>query len=243
MTAFARKLYFTAGARYESAMIEDVIASFAQIFTPPFRAILMKSLGTTIALLIVLWFGLDRLAASLIHVETSWLATALAWAIGIGLTVGLAFLIAPATSLVAGFFLDDIAAIVEREIDPLGLPGAPAPAGVAALFALRFAGLSVLVNLIALALLFAPGVNLVAFLGANGYLLGREYFELAAMRFRPAAEARAMRRHHALRVFVAGLIVAGFVAIPILNLCTPLFATALMTRLHKRLAARPEGSL
>jgi CysZ protein len=45
-----------------------------------------------------------------------------------------------------------------------------------------------------------------------------------------------MRRYYALRVFLAGLIVAGFVSIPILNLCTPLFATALMTRLHKRLS-------
>jgi CysZ protein len=217
-------------------MIEDALAAFAQIFTPPFRATLLKSLGLTIALLILLWFGLDRLVIAFARVETPWLATALSWAVGFGLFVGLAFLMAPVVSLVAGFFLDQIAAIVEREIDPSSPPGKPAPAGVAMIFALRFAGLSILVNLIALALLFAPVVNIVAFLGANGYLLGREYFEFAAMRFRPAAEARAMRRHYSLRVFVAGLIVAGFVAIPILNLCTPLFATAFMIRLHKRLA-------
>jgi CysZ protein len=222
-----------------SAMIEDSIASFAQIFTPPFRATLFKSLGLTIVLLILIWFGLDRLAASFVHVGPSWLATLLSVLIGLGLIVGLAFLIAPVTSLVAGFFLDDLAGVVEREVDPAGPPGKNLPVGVAALFSLRFAGLSILVNLIALALLFAPGINIVAFLGANGYLLGREYFELAAMRFRPAAEARAMRQHYSLRIFLAGLIVAGFLAIPILNLCTPLFATALMTRMHKRLANAP----
>jgi CysZ protein len=37
-------------------------------------------------------------------------------------------------------------------------------------------------------------------------------------------------------VFVHGLVIAGFVAVPLLNLLTPLFATALMARLHKRLA-------
>ena len=222
-------------------MIEDAVAAFAQIFTPPFRATLLKSLGLTIALLLALWFGLDRLAASLVHVETSWLATTLAWLIGLGLVVGLAFLVAPVVSLVAGFFLDDMAAIVEREIDPTGAQGKAAPIGIAILFGLRFAALSILVNLIALALLFAPGVNLIAFLGANGYLLGREYFELAAMRFRSPAEARAMRSHYQLRIFLAGLIIAGFVAIPMLNLCTPLFATAFMTRLHKRLSATPDG--
>jgi CysZ protein len=217
-------------------MIEDAVDAFAQIFTPPFRATLFKSLGLTIGLLIVIWLGLERLAGAIIHVETSWLATILSVLVGLGLVVGLAFLIAPVTSLVAGFFLDDMAAIVERTIDSTGVLGKPIPAGAATIFALRFAGLSILVNLIALALLFAPVVNIVAFLGANGYLLGREYFEFAAMRFRPPAEARAMRRHFAPRIFLAGLIIAAFVAIPILNLCTPLFATAFMTRMHKRLA-------
>jgi CysZ protein len=217
-------------------MIDDAVAAFAQIFTPPFRATLLKSLALTIALLILAWFALDRLAASFIDGAPPWLATILSWLVGLGLVVGLAFLVAPVVSLVAGFFLDDIAAIVEREIDA-GSPGKPVSASVAALFALRFAGLSILVNLIALALLFAPGVNLLAFLGANAYLLGREYFELAAMRFRPPDEARAMRRRFALPVFLAGLFVAVFVSIPVLNLCTPLFATALMTRVHKRLAA------
>jgi CysZ protein len=227
---------FTTASRYDSAMIEDAIDAFAQIFTPPFRATLLKSLGLTIGLLIVIWLGLDRLAIYLIPLEKGWLATILSIIVGLGLVVGLAFLVAPVTSLVAGFFLDDIAALVERTIDPAGPVGKPIPVAASAIFALRFAGLSILVNLIALALLFAPVINIVAFLGANGYLLGREYFEFAAMRFRSPAEARAMRRRFELRIFLAGLIIAGFVAIPILNLCTPLFATAFMTRMHKRLA-------
>jgi CysZ protein len=218
-------------------MIEDAAASFVEIFTPPFRAILARSLALTIALMALAWFGLDRFAGSFIDRLAPWLATALSVLVGLGLVAGLAFLVAPVVSLVAGFFFDEAAAIVERKIDPGGPRGRPAPAGVAALFALRFAGLSIVVNLIALALLLAPGVNLVAFLGANAYLLGREYFELAAMRFRPAAEARELRRRHALLVFLAGLIVAVFVSIPVLNLCAPLFATALMARLHNRLAA------
>ena len=89
--------------------------------------------------------------------------------------------------------------------------------------------------LAALVLLFIPGIGFAAWFAANAYLLGREYFELAAMRFRPAPEARAMRRYFAGPVFLAGLIVAGFVAVPVLNLATPLFAAALMARLHMRL--------
>ena len=217
-------------------MIDDAIAAFAQIFTPPFRATLLKSLALTIGLLALAWLALDRVGLALVPIAATWLATAFAILLGLGLFVGLAFLLAPVTSLVAGFFLDEIAGLVEREIDPDGPPGQAAPALTSALFGLRFALLSIAVNLIALILLFVPGVNLVAFLGANGYLFGREYFELAAMRFRSPDDARAMRQRHSLSVFVGGLVIAGFVSIPLLNLFTPLFATALMVRLHKRLA-------
>src|SRR5260370_30898179 len=123
-------------------MIDDALDAFAQIFTPPFRATLWKSLGLTVLLLVLIWFGIDRLAGSLIRVETPWLATILGLLLGLGLVVGLVFLIGPVASLVAGFFLDDIADIVERTIDPSGLPGRPAPLGAAALFVLRYPGLS-----------------------------------------------------------------------------------------------------
>jgi CysZ protein len=216
-------------------MLRDAIDSFSDIFSPPFRDVMVKSLALTVAVLVVAGFGLDRLALSFVHVQSGWLATAISLLVGLGLVAGLVLLAAPTTSLVAGFFLDEIAGIVEREVDPTGVPGRPAPAIESALYSLRFAALSLLVTLAALLLLFVPGFGLVAWIGANAYLLGREYFELAAMRFRPAAEARDMRRHFALPVYLAGLFIAGFVAIPVLNLFTPLFATALMARLHKRL--------
>jgi CysZ protein len=218
-------------------MLQDAIDSFADVFSPPFRNVMFKSLGLTIAVLVLAGLGLNRLALSFVHVERSWLAWAISAAVGLGIVAGLVLLAAPTTSLVASFFIDEIAGLVEREVDPGGAPGRPAPAWDLALFALRFAGLSLLVTIVALALLFVPGLGVVAWVGANAYLLGRLYFELAAMRFRPAAEARAMREHFAARVYFAGLFIAGFVAIPLLNLFTPLFATALMARLHKRLAA------
>jgi CysZ protein len=199
-------------------MLQDALDSFSDIFSPPFRRVMAKSLALTAAALVLAWIGLDRLALSLVPVEPPWLATTISLLVGLGLLAGLMVLAAPVSSLVAGFFFDEIAAHVEREIDPAGPPGRPAPAFEAAVFALRFAGLSVLVNLIALVLLFVPG------------------FELAAMRFRSASEAREMRGRFELQVYLAGLLIAGFVAIPLLNLLTPLFATTLMARLHKRLS-------
>ena len=85
---------------------------------------------------------------------------------------------------------------------------------------------------------FVPGVGLAAFFIANTILLGREYFELAASRFRPLPEVRAMRARHIGTVTLAGAIIACMVVVPILNLLTPLFGTILMVHVHKRLAAR-----
>ena len=83
-------------------------------------------------------------------------------------------------------------------------------------------------------LLFA-GIGVVLFFLATAWVQGLQYFELAAMRFHSAAEAKALRRIHHTTVFIGGLFIAGFVSIPILNLATPLFGTALMVHIHKRL--------
>jgi len=85
--------------------------------------------------------------------------------------------------------------------------------------------------------LFA-GFGAVIFFIATAYILGREYFELAAMRFRSPAEAKLLRKRNATMVFIGGLLIAAFVSIPIVNLATPLFAMAFMVHLHKRVSAR-----
>jgi uncharacterized protein involved in cysteine biosynthesis len=101
--------------------------------------------------------------------------------------------------------------------------------------------LTILVYLIALPFVFIAGAGFIVFFIATAWLLGREYFELAAMRFRSPAEAKAMRKHNAATVFTAGLVIAAFVSIPIVNLATPLFGMAFMVHMHKRLSGpRPE---
>ena len=155
---------------------------------------------------------------------------------GIALAVGLALLLAPATALVAGLFLDDLAEVIERRGYPADPPGRALPTLTSLLLSMKFLSVVLLGNLLAFALLLVPGVNLFAFLLINGYLLGREFFEFAALRFRSEAEAKAMRRHYSGTVFLGGLAIAGWLAIPIVNLTAPLFAAALMVHLHKALS-------
>jgi len=217
-------------------MLDDALAALRQIFTPPFRAVLIKTLGLTLLLLALVWLGLDRLVLHFINSQTPWVATLLSIVTGVGLFIGLAFLLAPASSLVAGLFLDELAEIVERDIYPPDRIGRALPAGYAVWLATKFALVSALVNFLALLLLLVPGINAIAFFAANAYLLGREFFELAALRYRPLEEVRLLRRRYQLRLFIAGLVIAAFLAVPVLNLLTPLFGTAFMVRLHKRIA-------
>ena len=214
-------------------MFASASAALPQIFTPPFRSVLIKSLGLTFALLVLMWIGLDKVIISYIAVPYPWLASILSFLTGLGLMIGLAFFIAPISSLVAGFYLDDLADVVEKDI---GIQGTALPAGQAMWLAAKFATVSVLVNAFALAVFLLPGVNIAVFFLANAYLLGREYFELASLRFRSLAQTHELRRRHRFYIFLCGLLIAGFVAVPIVNLLTPLFGTAFMVRVHARLA-------
>ena len=103
---------------------------------------------------------------------------------------------------------------------------------------LKFAVLTLIVYLCALPFILFAGLGVVILLLANAYLLGREYFELAAMRFHPPDEAKALRKRNAGAVFLAGLVIAVFVSIPIVNFATPIFAMAFMVHVHKRLAGK-----
>ena len=225
-------------------LVASAIAAVRQTLSAPLRAILWKSLGLTLGLLGLIWFGLTRLVQAFQashHLSAQYpILDSLAYYLaGFGLFVALAYLMPAISIVVAGFFLDDAAAIVERTDFPRDPPGRAMPFGAAMLHAVRFAGVTLLVNLAALAIFFVPVVGIAAFFAANAYLLAREYFEMAAVRFRPLPEASAMRRTFSLRTLSAGCLMAALLIVPVLNLLTPLFGIALMVHLHKRLAALP----
>jgi CysZ protein len=237
-------------ANPETPMILDAARlALINLTAPESRSAFWKTLGLTLLILIGLWFAFRE--AFVLYLWpwleaffpampewTGWLTLVAGIAAGIGLAFGLALLIAPITALIAGLFLDDVAEVIEKRDYPNDAPGKSMPFGEAMLGSIRFLGVVILGNLIALILLFVPGVNLVAFFLVNGYLLGREFFEFAAMRFRPPVEAREFRAKHSTKVFIAGLLIACFLAIPFVNLLTPLFAAGLMVHLHKALSKR-----
>jgi CysZ protein len=237
-------------------MLDAAVKALSQILAPPMRSILWKSIGLALVLIAVLAVGLQRLLSWFTASGESWAEAMLgpgfhtplnilAWivsiAAGFGVVFGAVFLMPAITSLVAGVFVDDVADHVEREYYPAERPGTALPLGLAMTEGIKIAALTILVYLVALPLVFVAGAGFLVFFIATAWLLGREYFELAAMRFRPPDEAKAMRKQNAATIFTAGLLIAAFVSIPIVNLATPLFGMAFMVHMHKRLSGpRPE---
>ncbi|WP_069436029.1 sulfate transporter family protein [Methyloceanibacter methanicus] len=223
-------------------MLNAARQAFEELFSPPFRAVMVKCVAFTLALLA----GLIALAVwsfSYFVVWPDWIETTIQWLGGLALVAGSIFLIPPVTSLIAGLYLDDIAGVVERQNFPGDPPGRELPTARSIWLAIRFFFVVLIVNLIALLLLLVPGVNLIAFYVGNGYLLGREYFELAAMRHVSEREAKRIRKANGTPILLCGLVIAALASVPILNLVTPLFATGFMVRVWKHIAAKPNARL
>jgi uncharacterized protein involved in cysteine biosynthesis len=235
----------------ETLMLAAAAQALSQMFSPPFRTVLLKSIGLALLLIIIMGIMLQRLLVWLAgagaaeaentfgpaaHDPLAVLSFVLTLAASIGIIAGSVLLMPAVTALVASFFVDAIALEVERTCYPDEPTGRPLPLIRAAIEGVRTALLAILIYLVSLVLLLFFGFGALIFFLGTAYVLGREYFELAAMRYRPVAEAKALRRAHGGTVFTAGLFIAAFVSIPVVNLATPLFGMAFMVHMHKRLS-------
>lgn len=207
------------------------------VFSPTLRGLALVCFVLAATLLGGLVWAAITYLAPLIEVPWAWADVGLAWAAGLGVVIVAFVLLPPVGMVIGGILLDVAAERLEKAKFPNDPPGrnlAPHE-GLAA--GLRIASLALPLNILAIPLLFVPVVNVIGYLALNAFLAGREYFSLASLRFRPWSEGRALRRRYWGPVFLAGVGIAAWMMVPILNLTTPLFGIAVMTRLNKRLTA------
>jgi CysZ protein len=235
-------------------MIDAAFKALSQMFAPPLRYVLLKAVALALILIVMIGVLLYRLLAAWAETGANWAEqtagvaphaawAALAWLLsimaGLGIITGALFLMPAVSAFVGSFFVDEIGEAVEREQYPSEPVGHALPFFLALAEGLKVAALAILVYLCALPFFLLAGLGVIALFLANSYLLGREYFELAAMRFRPPDEAKAMRKSNAAYLFVAGMVISAFVSIPIVNFATPVFAMAFMVHMHKKLSGSP----
>ena len=231
-------------------MFDAAFKALAQMFSPPFRAVLLKSIGLAVLVLVMFGVAMHRLFAWLAAEGAGYLENitgpgmqtplhAFLWVLailaGFGLAAGAIFIMPAVSAFVASFFSDEIAAQVEHVYYPADPPGVAISVTRAAVEGVKTALLALLIYLLAVPFVLFAGLGFLIFFVANAWLLGREYFLLAAMRFHSVEEAKRLRVAHHGSIVLAGTFIAAFVSIPILNLATPLFGTAFMVHMHKKL--------
>ncbi len=166
----------------------------------------------------------------------------LPWFGGIGATV-VAWLLFPGIMpVIATFFDNRIAQTIEQQEYAAVRPHEPAfwPELV---HDMRFTALAITLNVLVLPLYLLPVINLVLFYALNGYLLGREFFTMAARRHLPGIEVEKLRRRHGRSVMAAGVMLTFLATIPIANLIAPFWGIAVMVHLYHRFAATPRAQL
>jgi len=220
-------------------MIDALRKTFGQLASRSFAWVLVRALGLTLILFVALFWltqwGLGALPAT----PWSWLDAALKFLAGAGLIVSFFFLLFPVAALFVGMFLEEVAAAVEARHYP-----GDAPAKGPDLLAGLSAGIGFFLTVVALNLvllpvyLFLPVLNVFVFLVVNGYLIGREYFEMVALRHAPPPRVRRLRRRFGWRIFGTGLVIAIPLTIPLVNLIGPLFGAALMVHVYKDIERR-----
>jgi uncharacterized protein involved in cysteine biosynthesis len=225
-------------------MIRALFRAFAHLAEPTSRRVVGIALFSAVALYallaLIVWWALFRTALT----SYEWVDWALDAAGGFLVLVVAWFLFPATVGMVSGLLLDDIVEAVEERYYPYLPPPFKIALWQELATALRFFFLVVLINILALPLyLTIPVLNIAIFYTVNGYLLGREYFEMVAVRRMNARDVRTLRRGHPLKLFSAGVIIAFLSTIPFINLLVPVIASAFMVHIVQSMRAplRPAG--
>ena len=228
-----------------------IFASFfkalGQIGDPRFRRVMGLGVLLALALLAAVYAGFLVLINSLVPGTIDLIfvgpITGIDALLGWGslfLMLGLSvFLMVPVASAFSGLFLEDIADAVEDRHYPGLPPVTPVRLGDSLVDSLNFLGLVIAANVLALVLyIFAGPFIPVVFWAVNGWLLGREYFTLVATRRIGRERAKALRAQNSGRIWLAGILMAAPLSVPLVNLVIPVLGVATFTHLFHRMASR-----
>jgi len=223
-----------------------IFAAFAkslrQLSDARFRSVVWKGIGLSFALLIVVyavfvfalqWLLPESFTLPLIG-EITFVDELLSIASFFLMLVLSVFLMVPVASMFTGFFLDDVADAVEDTHYPKLPPANHLNLADNFRESLTFLGVLITANIVALALLVTP-IGPFAFYGVNGFLLGREYYRMVAVRRLGREGAKAAFRKHLIVIWIAGILMAVPLSIPLINLLIPVLGVATFTHLYHRL--------
>jgi uncharacterized protein involved in cysteine biosynthesis len=217
-----------------SDVIDAVTRAVAQLPEKALRWPLLITIFWTTALMLLLWWGAYhefRLVED--HLGAYATAAAIAGIVFMLLVTWFGFVAVENTILLlyADRIVDAVIArhYPGRPVDP------PARLGDLLWSGFRLTLVAVVGNLVALPFyVFVPGINLVLFLAVNGYVLGRGYFDVVALRRMNDRAARAVWRVERGAFIVNGAVAAFLMTVPVVNLLVPIVGLAASVHLLER---------
>lgn len=216
-------------------MAGNLFKALYQMSDPAFRAVIWRTFFLSLMLFSTLLVSLWWLLANTQYFQWGWLDSTVDFLGGIAALIGALFLYPGATMIIISFMLDPIVRAVEAKHYPNLEPIRRQPVLEVVMIAARFTTITVLLNLIALPLYFIPVLNVFVFGALNGYLLGREYFELIAPRRLDQEAVKSMWRSCRGRLWLAGLVITLLLSIPFINWIMPVPAVAFMVHIFEEL--------
>jgi CysZ protein len=213
--------------------------ALGDVFGGTLRGLVFLSVAAAIALLTAAVWAMTHYLIPMIPIPETWpqwAQLAIGGLLDFGAIFAAILLMGPVCMIVGGAMFDVAAERIEKTAGGAGRVGKGLDPMRGLLTGLRFAAVSIPLNILSLPLIFFGGLGLLLIVLLNAWLFGREYFSLAALRHTTWADTLLLRRTHSGKVFGAGLMMALVAAIPFLQFVTPLFGCALMVRLHAGLA-------
>ncbi|MEO9863003.1 MAG: EI24 domain-containing protein [Yoonia sp.] len=229
-------------------IFDDFFKAIGQMPDPRFRRVLWLGIMLTIALLVgayalILWFISATTSEGIeipgVDGPVTWIGDLLGWGSLAIMLVLSVFLMVPVASAITSLFLDDVAQAVEDKHYPHLKPVPRVPFFDGLRDTVNFLGVLIGANILAVfAYMALPFLSFAIFYGLNGYLLGREYFQVVAMRRLGRKGAKDLRKQHKGQIWMAGCLMAVPLSIPLINLVIPILGAATFTHLFHRLSRR-----
>lgn len=225
-----------------SQVFRAIALSISQFSDPQFQRVVLKSILLAVVVLWALaagggaflgwlfsgsitipWIGTITFSGSMVGWSAFWIILGLS-----------AFLMVPVASAMSAFFVDDVARAVEVRHYPNCVAQTRTKLSEEFRESVGFLGVMLAANAMALIIyafftVFAP----IIFWSLNGYLIGREYFYMAAKRHLGRDRALALFRENRFIVWTCGVMLVLPMSVPLLNLLVPVLAAASFTHLFQ----------
>ena len=224
-------------------LYDDFEKAIGQLSDPRFQKVLWRSIFIAVALLILPFLGITSFLDWILPetLTLPWIGElslhgGLLSLANIIVVFALSFLMFPVASLIIGLFLEEISDAVEAKHYPHLPPVMRLNLVTVMLDALKFVGIMIFANIVALiAYLLLSAFAPLIFWSLNGYLMGREYFQLVAARRIGMKAARKLRKQYSTQIWLAGFLIAIPLSIPVINIIVPILGVAVFTHQFHRL--------